>query len=187
MENVFVKNKQALVDAWIRDIFALYPFETVGFMRTQKDQFANPTGHATALACEKLYDIIAGTADVEDAHLRTALAELMRIRAVQEDDPARAVAALFLIKPLMRKKMLTEALTCGALDAYLDAESRVDSLVLLAFNMYNADKETVFSTRISEIKRRYVQMERWVVRHGGMVAFDDTTDSMTPVTDSSVK
>lgn len=161
MEQVFAARKEEAVRRWSEAIFALYPFETTGFLRTQKDRFANPVGHATELAAGMLFDAISGLDVAEDAML-SALGEMIRIRAVQDLTPARAVGALYLLKPVLRNMFLTEALSTGKLEAFLEAESRLDTLALKAFDLYMADKEVVFAARVAEQKRRTSQLERWV-------------------------
>lgn len=161
VEQVFAARKEEAVRRWCEAIFALYPFETTGFLRTQKDRFANPVGHATELAAGFLYDAVSGL-DVDDEETRKALGDLVRIRAVQDLTPAKAVGALFLLKPVLRELFLTAALATGKLETLLEAESRLDTLALMGFDLYMADKETVFAARVAEQKRRTVQLERWV-------------------------
>lgn len=172
VEAIYAARKEDIVQAWTSAIFALYPFETTGFLRTQKDRFANPVGHATMVAADTLYDAVTGR-PVDDDQVRLALAELIRIRAIQDLTPDQAVGALFLLKPAMRKHLLTDALAEGALEEYLDAESRVDSLALMAFDLYMADKQAVFKGRVAELRRRYSQIERWVAAQGASDLFPD--------------
>lgn len=166
MEQLFATRKEEAVQKWTAAIFALYPFETTGFLRTQKDQFANPVGHATFLAASCLYDALTcGTAD--DEAVQRSLRELVHIRAVQDLAPSQAVGALMLLKPVLRELCLTDALASGRLSDLLEAESRLDTLTLMAFDLYMQDKEAVFAARIGELKRRTVQLERWVASRSG--------------------
>lgn len=124
------------------------------------------------VAANTLYDAVTGR-PADDDQVRLALAELIRIRAIQDLTPDQAVGALFLLKPVMRKHLLTDALAEGALEEYLDAESRVDSLALMAFDLYMADKEAVFKGRVAELRRRYSQIERWIAAQSASDLFPD--------------
>lgn len=166
VEQLFAARKDEAVGKWTVAVFAMYPFETSGFLRTQKDQFANPVGHATALAAGRLYDALTG-ADVQTDAVQDALRDMVRIRAVQDLSPSQAVGALYLLKPVLRELFLTEALATGKLQALLEAESRLDTLALMGFDLYMQDKEAVFATRVGELKRRTVQLERWVAAYSG--------------------
>lgn len=166
VEQLFLSCKEEVLQKWTTAIFAMYPFETSGFLRSKKDQFANPVGHTTTLAVGKLYDALTG-ADVQTESVQDALRDLIRIRAVQDLTPSQAVGALYLLKPVLRSLFLTEALAAGKLDTLLEAESRLDTLALMAFDLYMQDKEVVFATRVGELKRRTTQLERWVSTHSG--------------------
>ena len=65
------------------------------------------------------------------------------------------------MKPLLRERILPELAEQGELDAYLTAESRLDSLALLAFDIYTTARETLAESRIKEIRNQYAQLARW--------------------------
>jgi len=164
---VFENSKTGVVRKWTNAIFAMYPFESTGFLRTQKDRFANPVGHATEAAAALLYDAVTGQ-DVEEKPLNLALAELIRIRAVQDMPPSKAIGVLFLLKPLLRELLakLPAAEREAAAKECLEMESRVDSLALIAFDLYMEDKTAMFRGRVAEIRRRYTTIERWIASRG---------------------
>jgi len=153
--------KEELLALWVNSFFAAYPLDSTGFVRTSQDPFANPVGHMTREAVEVLYQAVAG-AETEAASVREALDSLMRLRGVQDMSPSRAVGSLCLIKPILRREILP-ALPSGSqeLEAYLEMESRVDSLVLMALDLYAAAREKVFRIRIEEVKRSQSQVVRW--------------------------
>lgn len=160
----FAARKDEAVQQWTDAIFSMYPFETSGFLRTQSDRFANPVGHATRQAALVLYDAVAGQ-DMDMNAVAGALQSLMRIRAVQDLRPDQALGALFLLKPVLRKLFLTDVLVAGELNAFLDMESRVDSLALLAFNQYCTDREAVFEQRVNDSRRERAQLVRLASKH----------------------
>ena len=57
-EDIISARRDAAIQKWTEAVFAMYPFETTGFIRTQRDQFANPVGHATRAAGEQIYDAV---------------------------------------------------------------------------------------------------------------------------------
>ncbi|MEG2004597.1 MAG: RsbRD N-terminal domain-containing protein [Bilophila sp.] len=164
-EDFVSARREQAIRAWTDAVYAMYPFETTGFIRTQKDRFANPVGHATVAAAGEIYNAVCGQ-DVAMDTVHGALAELIRIRAVQDMRPEQAVGVLFLLKPVLRELFLVDMLASGKLDDYLEMESRLDSLVLIAFGMYVADREQVYAERVSEQRRGGSQLARWAARHG---------------------
>lgn len=163
--DAFIARKDAVVNQWTDAIFAMYPLETSGFLRTQSDRFANPVGHATLQAARVLYDALTGT-DVDMERVREALGDLTRMRAVQDMRADQAIGALFLVKPILRQTFLTDALVAGSLDAFLDMESRVDSLALMAFNLYCTDREVMYEQRVQDSKRERAQLLRLLEKRG---------------------
>lgn len=99
-EDIISARRDAAIQKWTEAVFAMYPFETTGFIRTQRDQFANPVGHATRAAGEQIYDAVTGR-DVDMEKVHASVAALIRIRAVQDLKPEQAVGVLYLYKSVL--------------------------------------------------------------------------------------
>ncbi len=158
--------RDALLSRWTERFFASYPLDGVGFARSNRDPFANPVGHITRSSAAVLLDAVLG-GDVEPPAVKAALGDLVRLRAVQDLPPSRAVGPLFLLKQILRELARPELLKNPALlDEYAALEARVDSLALMAFDMYAGDRETVFRLRVEEVKRGQSQITRWAKQRG---------------------
>ena len=72
-----------------------------------------------------------------------------------------------MMKPILREQVLPALLAEGLLADYLETESRVDSLTLLAFDMYMEDREILAQSRITEIRNQYAQLARWAQKLEG--------------------
>lgn len=164
-QDIISARRDTAIQKWTNAVYATYPFETTGFIRTQTDQFANPVGYATRKAAAAVYDAVTGR-DVDMDEVRAAVAGLIRVRAVQDLKPEQAVGVLFLYKPVLRELFLVDMLAAGDFDAFLDMGERLDSLALLAFNMYLADREQVYAERVAQQRREGSQIRRWAARHG---------------------
>ncbi|WP_295638169.1 RsbRD N-terminal domain-containing protein [uncultured Mailhella sp.] len=156
--------REALVDRWVNRFFASYPLDSKGFMRTSRDRFANPVGETTRRSASVLFDAVIGM-DTEPDIVKQALHDLIWVRAVQDMPPSKAVGALYLLKEILRSEVLPECLkpeNSGPeiLKAYLDVESRLDTLGLLALDMYSDARERVFRIRVEEVKRSQSQVIR---------------------------
>ncbi|MBO4301604.1 MAG: RsbRD N-terminal domain-containing protein [Desulfovibrio sp.] len=156
----FRNHKEEMVRLWTEAVFKTYPLETTGFLRTKKDPFGNPVADMTQEAASALYDAIIGeSVDIEAT--RKALDRFIKLRAVQKFTPSQGLGVFSLMKPLLRKHVLPELLAPRKLSEYLEVESRLDSLTLLAFDMYVKDREIVAESRITEIRNQYAQLARW--------------------------
>lgn len=156
--------RDAVLPRWVEGFFAAYPLESTGFLRTSSDPFANPVGKVTHEAVAVLYDAVAG-ADLAPETVRGALESLMRLRGVQDMAPSRAVGPLHRIKSLLRSELLPawleEGVSADRLETYFALEDRVDSLVLMALDLYAGAREKVFNIRVEEVKRSQSQVVRW--------------------------
>lgn len=159
IDDVLRERRDSIVKQWLETIYATYPFDTTGFLRSRKNQFANPVGHATEAAVEAMFDAICG-ADLPEGKLEGALADLIRVRAIQQFTPEQATGIIFCVKPLLRQSLMAALREPGILEAYLEMESRVDTLSLLAFRMYAEDRERMHMLKVDEYKRRYAQLIR---------------------------
>ena len=156
-EDIISARRDAAIQKWTEAVFAMYPFETTGFIRTQRDQFANPVGHATRAATGR---------DVDMEKVHASVAALIRIRAVQDLKPEQAVGVLYLYKSVLRELLLADMLAAGDVQGFLDMGDRVDTLCLMAFNLYLADREQVYAERVAQQRREASQIRRWAARHG---------------------
>lgn len=152
--------KKDVTSGWVEAVFSTYPLETTGFLRTKNDPFTNPVAHMTREAAGILFDAMIGE-EVEPGQVKASLERFVRLRAVQKFTPGESMAVFYVMKPVLREKALPEMLAKGQLDAYLDVESRLDTLVLLAFDIYMQARETLAESRIREIRNQHAQLARW--------------------------
>ncbi len=157
---LFRSHKQEVARLWTEAVYSTYPFETTGFLRTQEDPFGNPVAHMTKEAAAAVYDAVAGE-DVDMETVKGALERFVKLRAVQQYLPSQGLGVFYLMKPILRQRLLPLCAAQGELEAYLEAESRLDSLTLLAFDIYVAARETLAESRIKEIRNQHAQLARW--------------------------
>jgi hypothetical protein len=78
------------------------------------------------------------------------LESLVRIGAVQDGTPAQSLAFLFRLKPILREQLDGEASRA--------MEDRIDSLALLAFDLFTRAREEARRLQADEVRRQsYVQ------------------------------
>jgi hypothetical protein len=129
-----------------------YPPEFARFLARERDRFANPVGYTLSHALETIYDEICGDQDPEK--LSTSLDTIIKVRAVQDFTPSQAVIFAFLLKNAVREA-LVEEMQDGQLAGELhEFESKVDSMALLAFDLYTKRREKIYEIRVREAKER---------------------------------
>jgi hypothetical protein len=74
---------------------------------------------------------------------------------VQDFSPAQAVGFILTLKVSMRTVLMSAQLESVPVDDWVAIEERIDSLLLLAFDVYVEFHERLATIRINEIKRLY--------------------------------
>ncbi|MDR2056253.1 MAG: RsbRD N-terminal domain-containing protein [Desulfovibrio sp.] len=167
----FRNDKEDILRLWTGAVYAASPFETKGLLRTVTDPFGNPGADMIREAAGALYDAVAGE-ETTAADVKSAMERFVKLRAVQQGTPSQALGVFYLLKPVMRERLLPHCSTPDDVNDYLTAESRLDSLALLAFDMYMAARETLAESRVKEIRNQHAQITRWAraFRGGSFIA-----------------
>lgn len=159
LHDILWEQKDSLSKKWIDIVHGSYPFETVGFLRTRKDQFANPVGYRTEQAAVALLDVLFMEKPDEEQTSK-AIEEIIRVRAIQDFSPEVAVGIFFAIKDIVREVVKKSGQMESCLPALLDMESRVDAVVLIAFGLYARCREKLHLLKVEEFKRSHSQIVR---------------------------
>lgn len=167
VQNIFREHKKRIVEQWVETVFNGYPLDTTGFLRTKQDAFCNPVGEITNTVAGYLYDAAAGEHIISEK-LQDALTRFVRLRSVQDFAPSKALGVIYMFKQSMRTALLSLFASQGRLEEYLEAESRLDTLALMAFDIYLASREILAEQRIREIRDQHSQVVRWAQRAGAL-------------------
>ncbi|MCA1990050.1 MAG: RsbRD N-terminal domain-containing protein [Desulfarculus sp.] len=149
-------NKSWLVEHWFDEATSIYQSETSHFLRSKKDQFANPVGSTLGQGLDEVYDhILEG---LERAKVEPAVDRLVRIRAIQDFPPSQALGFILSLKHLIRERLAKELRRDPALAGELFAiDNQIDALALIAFDVYETCRERIHHLKAEEIKRLYYQ------------------------------
>jgi len=147
------QEQNAILNRWLRLILETYNPESASRLLKEKNQFSNPVGHTLRQGLEGVYAELSG--ELRPDKMRSYLDMIIRIRAVQEFSPARAVAFVFLLKNIIREESKKEAWTnLISQEDLVEFEQKVDEMALLAFNVYSDCRERLYELRVNEVKNR---------------------------------
>ncbi len=145
------RRSAAIAQRWLTAALAAYPADSVAAFRREQNRFANPLGHAlrvgTAAALEALLE--GRTAEEVCSHLD----EIVRMRAVQEFPPSRALEFLFALKDAVRAELGSEVLDPDLGSELTQLDRHIDRVALSAWDLYVGWRSRVYELRINEIKR----------------------------------
>jgi hypothetical protein len=167
LEKLLIRDKKVITEAWFDALASSYPAETTEILKSRKDPFANPVGGTARRSLEAVYDELVGAMDAKT--VITALDPLIRIRAVQAlFSASQAVGFIFLLKPIIRRHSKTELDDSGLGEALSAFESKIDTLALMAFDIFMACREKLADLRANELKDRTLH----AFERAGLVAAD---------------
>ena len=153
IKELVINKKPSIIENWVKLIIETYPPETSKFLRSQKDRFSNPVGYAITSCAENIFDEIINENNIE--RIKNSLNDIIKIRAVQNFLPSNAVEFVIFLKKVIREE-LKEFYEGKTLQEFLQLESRIDRVALIAFDLYMEAKEKIFQIRVNEVKSHFV-------------------------------
>lgn len=148
-----LKNRRAAVlKRWFSLIIESYPPDTARFLRQEGDRFLNPVGCTFSQETESLFDEILLGGDPEK--LTRSLDNILKIRAVQDFSPSRAIAPVFMLKRAVREELGADLQQQASIGELQQLDSRIDGVALLAFDSYMQCKQKIYDIRVNEASKR---------------------------------
>ncbi|OGW43598.1 MAG: hypothetical protein A2Y66_02330 [Nitrospirae bacterium RBG_13_41_22] len=144
------EKKSAIVKKWFDSILNNYPSDASNFLKKQKDGFLNPVGHTIYQSIDGLFDEILHGWDFEKAY--PYLNDILKIKAVQDFSPSKAVSFIYLLKQVIREELESDIRGNGLSEELKSFESQLDNLALLSFDIYMNHREKIFELKVNEIK-----------------------------------
>jgi hypothetical protein len=151
VKDLLLEKKSTILTKWFDKIIESYPADSTNFLRTQKNQFANPVGSTIREGINDLFDVLVQGADLEVVY--PFLNDIIRVMAVQGFTPSQAVLFVFLLKPLIRDTVGKEMRDHSISEDVVLLESRIDEVALLSFDIFMKSRERIYEIKADEVKR----------------------------------
>ncbi len=150
LEKVLAKKRDAIVADWFDLVAKTYAPDTAQFLKRDKDPFTNPVGGYLSAGLAGLFDQLLTGLDQET--VRTMLDPIVRVRAIQNFSPSKAIAFVLVIKNIVRKYLPMGSINSSLTKELLEFEDRVDAMSLFAFDIYTQCREKIFELKANEEK-----------------------------------
>lgn len=151
-----VRNKEEIRRKWHQLIVETYPADSEAFLRKKKDRFANPVGYAISEMVDSVLESLQEGADPE--RLSACLKPFVRIRAVQDFPPSRAVSFAFFLKKAVKE--VCEDRPGGNSVTLERLDSTVEEMALVSFDIYTECREAINRVKEDEMKRNLYMLLR---------------------------
>lgn len=157
--SILKKKKTTIVKGWFEVVVSTYAPDTATFLKSQKDQFANPVGQTTLKGLEAVFDEIVSGMDRKA--IISFLDPIIRIRAIQDFTPAQAVAFILDLKKVVREKLKKELKTIETSVGLADIDANIDQLCLIGFDIYVGCRQAIYQLKVdTERKKIYSAFSR---------------------------
>jgi hypothetical protein len=148
---ILTAKQRVIVARWRDAIIRTYPKDTAKFLKSGKNQFANPVGYAIAHESKALFEAL--LADAELADCAVSIDNIVRIRAVQDLTAAQATRFVFLLKDVIAEVLAAELADTQLSHALLEFHKRIDQLSMLTFDTYMSCRDKVHQIRAGERRK----------------------------------
>ena len=150
LEDLLSQNKSAILKKWFDLILETYSADTAALMRKDGNSFTNPVGTTLSREIETLFEQLCQ--GIQNGECRSSLDAILKIRSVQDFSPSKAVGFIFLLKRAITQMLKKEISREPILDEWLNFQSRIDALVLQAFDAYMDCREKICEIRVNQAK-----------------------------------
>lgn len=148
--DILEEKKPIISKRWLEALIASYPNDNSGFLMNQ-DRFANPVGYTFSTGIDGVIEVLVKGEDFSESI--PFLEDIIKVRAIQDFTPAKALTFIFQLKTIVRKELETELRQNQIYGAILEFESKIDDLALTAFDIYMKYREQIYELRTDELKR----------------------------------
>ncbi|HOA82933.1 MAG TPA: RsbRD N-terminal domain-containing protein [Thermodesulfovibrio thiophilus] len=156
INSVFSKKRQAIIDKAFNLTISTYPEGGISFLKGKHEQFTNPVGYNIYQSIQKIVDNLIADESLES--FVSSIEEIIRIRAVQDFTPSQAVGFIFLLKKAIYDELYNDV----DLFQLMDYLSRIDSLALIAFDIFMKYREKIYDLKSKElIDRTWWVLKKW--------------------------
>jgi len=152
LEKILIKNKAAIVKQWFNLAAQTYAIDTAQFLKSKTDPFANPVGNAMMTGLDGILEQLIHPADPKALH--SHLDSIIRIRAIQDFTPSQATAFILSLKKVLRDFIAKELHDSRLAAEFVELESRIDQICLMAFDIYMQCREKVYQISANETRNR---------------------------------
>jgi hypothetical protein len=152
LEKILSQNKAAIAKQWFNLAAQTYAVDTAKFLQSKTDPFANPVGSTMMTGLDGILEYLIHNPDPQILH--SHLDSIIRIRAVQDFNPSQATAFILSLKKVLRDYLARELQDSRLAAEFIELESSIDQICLMAFDIYMQCREKVYQISANETRNR---------------------------------
>jgi len=151
LRGLLEEKKSSIVKKWVHAVFDSYPADSSNFFQKQHDRFLNPVGHTISEGISDIFNEL--LQDSETEKFFPVLNDIIKIQAVQDFTPSKALSFLVLLKQVIREEAGSEIRKKNLTDELIAFETQIDQLILLSFDIYMKCREKIYELKTDDVRR----------------------------------
>ncbi len=155
-----LRKRTKIVRLWYGHLLESYPRQSRKFIALDTDRFANPIGFTLSDGVERVFDHLLGGRDIEE--IEESLAQIVKLRAIQEGSHANALEFLLALKKIIREQCGVNSSAFTQVDELLAIEDRIDEVFLLAHELYVRSRESIAELKVNEMRNKTYMLRKMV-------------------------
>ena len=176
LSEILSQKKSDILERWLEAIVNSYHADTRRFLTRRKDQFANPVGYELAATTERLFQLVVDEKEISPEMVTPILDNIIRIRSIQDFSASESVSFVFLLKKAIRGELKEEISVNSLSGELLEFETRIDDLMLIAFDIHMKCREKIYEIKTDMIKRDVSQL----LKKSGLISEVPEWDEVRP-------
>lgn len=156
INHLLLENKPKIIKKWFDLILETYPADTANFLKAQNNRFHNPVGHTIFEGIEGLFEELIDGMDSD--RVAKCLDNIIRIRALQELTPSRAISFIFLLKKVIREDLANEIREHQLFEELMTLESIIDDLANISFDIFMKCREKLYELKAKEVRNLTIRL-----------------------------
>lgn len=152
------KKRETVLKQWFQTVLDAFPPQARMLIAKGTDRFSNPIGFTLSEGLEAVLDGLLDNSPPEA--VEPALAQIIKLRAIQPDRKEDPLAFLYQLKPILRE-------ICGArkrgfdqLGDLLDLEDALDAIIRQGQDIYVQSREKILELQVNEMKNKTHMLRR---------------------------
>jgi hypothetical protein len=156
INHLLLEKKPAIIKKWFDSILKTYPAETANFLKSHNNRFSNPVGHTISRGIEGLFEELLQGMDSDRVALY--LDKIIRIRALQELTPSKALGFIFILKKVIREELAKEIREHDLFKELMILESKVDDIANISFDIFMECREKLYELKAREARNLTIRI-----------------------------
>ena len=145
------EKKPSILRQWFDSIISTYPSDTANFLKGQKNTYSGSiVGQTIYEGIEGIFDDLVSETAADK--LNSCLDKIIRVRAIQEFEPSRAISFIFLLKQIIRSELIHDIREGGFFEELMEIESRLDGYANMSFDIYMKCREKLYDLKANEMR-----------------------------------